>query len=70
MEKAILKVNKDYVIRLIKFKYGTIEKYLKTHKISRVRLWQILNHPHSSKDVKSLQDLSNNLEVNIDTILL
>lgn len=66
----MIQVNKDYVIRLIKFKFGTIENYLKTFKLSRMRLWQVLNMPHNSKDVKSLQDLSRNLEVNIDTILL
>ena len=59
--ECMIQVNKDYVIRLIKFKYGTIEKYLKVHKISRMRLWQVLNKPHKQKDVKSLQDLANNL---------
>ena len=68
--ECIIQVNKDYVIRLIKFKYGTIEKYLKVHKISRMRLWQVLNRPHKQKDVKSLQDLATNLEVSIDSILL
>ena len=69
-EKKMFKVNKDYVTRLIKFKFGTIENYLKTFKISRMRLWQILNNPHIEKNVKSLQDLAKNLDVSIDSILL
>ena len=70
MQKSMIKVNKDYVIRLIKFKFGTIQNYSKTFKISRMRIWEILNKPHIEKNVKSLQDLAKNLEVSIDSILL
>ena len=70
MKRAAIKLDKEQVNRLVRFKFGTIENYLKTYKITRMRYWQILNEPHLSKDVKCLQDLANNLEVSIEEILL
>ena len=70
MKRAAIKLNKEQVNRLVRFKFGTIENYLKACKITRMRYWQILNKPHLSKDVKCLQDLANNLEVSIEEILL
>lgn len=68
--KSLIKVDKEKINRLVKFKYGTIEKYLKEAGISRMRYWQVLNQPHLSKEVKCLQDLAKNLDVSIETILL
>lgn len=68
--RCLVIVDAEKVNRLIKFKFNTIEAYLQKYSISRQRLWDILNRPHSSKNAKCLQDLANNLEVSIDTILL
>ena len=68
--KATIKVDKEKVMFHIRFKYGTIEKYLKAAGITRMRFWQVLNQPHLSKEVKCLQDLAKNLEVSIETILM
>ena len=62
-------LDQEKIKRLIKFKYGSIEKYCQDKNISRMRLWKILNNPHFSPDVKCLQDLSRNLEVSINEIL-
>lgn len=70
MKKAAIRLNKEQVNKLVRFKFGTIENYLKANKISRMRYWQILNEPHLSKDVKCLQDLASNLEISIEEILL
>ena len=68
--KATIQVNKERVKKLVKFKYGSIENYLKKYGISRQWFELVLSKRHLSKDNKSLQDLSKNLEVSIDTILL
>ena len=68
-KKCSIKLDKDKVNRLVKFKYGTIENYLKKEGITRMRFWQILNQPHLSKDVECLQNLASKLDVNIQEIL-
>ena len=68
-KKAFIKVDQEKVKRLAKFKFGTIENYLKYAGISRMRFWYVLNQPHTSKNIKCLQDLAKNLEISIDTIL-
>ena len=70
MNKSSIRVDKEKVNRLVKYKFGTIEKYLKEFGISRMRYWQVINKPHLSKEVKCLQDLAKNLDVSIETILL
>lgn len=69
-KKASVVVNKDLVNRLVKYHYGTIENYLKKFSISRMRYWQVLNMVHISKDVKCLQDLASNLQVEVEQIIL
>ena len=70
MKGQKIMLDQEKVKRLIKYKYGTIEKYCQNNNISRMRLWKILNNPHFSPDVKCLQDLSNNLGVSIQDILM
>ena len=65
-----IRLDKEKVIRLVNFKYGSVKKYAKENGISRVRFYQILNEPHLSKDAESLQKLASNLQVSIETILL
>lgn len=43
MKKRTIRINKDLVKKHIKFRYGTITKFLEDFGISKVRLWQILN---------------------------
>lgn len=64
-----IRVNKDYVTRLVKYKHGTIENFLKSYKITRMRFWQILNQPHLSKEVPCLQKLAEFLKVTVDEIV-
>lgn len=68
-KKCVIRLDRDKVIRLINFKYGSVKQYAKEHGISRVRFYQILNEPHLSKDVECLQKLASNLEVSIQKIL-
>lgn len=68
--KAKVVLDKEKVNRLVKYKYGTIEAYLKKFHLTRMRFWQILNRPHLTKDVKCLKDLADNLNINIDEVLL
>lgn len=70
MKRAKIILDKDKVNKLVKGKFGTIENYLKYAGITRMWYWQILNRPHLTRDTKCLQDLSRNLEVSIDTILI
>lgn len=69
-KNCMIKLDKDKVIRLVNFKYGSVKQYAKENGISRVRFYQIINEPHLSKDAESLQKLASNLEVSIETILL
>ena len=69
-KKCVIRLDRDKVIRLVNFKYGSVKQYAKEHGISRVRFYQILNEPHLSKNVESLQKLASNLDVSIETILL
>ena len=68
-KKCVIRLDKDKVIRLVNFKYGSVKQYAKEQGISRVRFYQILNEPHLSKDVECLQILASNLKVSIDEIL-
>lgn len=65
-----IKVNKDFVNRLVKYRHGTIESFLEVYGISRMRYWQILNQPHFSKEVPSLTKLADFLGVTVEEILL
>lgn len=65
-----IRVNKDYVNRLVKFKFGTISNYIKKFNMSRMRYWQILNMAHLHKNVKCLTELASNLGVDVEEILL
>ena len=65
-----IRVNKDFVNRLVKYRHGTIESFLECYGISRVRYWQVLNQPHLSKEVPSLTKLADFLGVTVEEILL
>ena len=67
--KAEIRVNKDKVNRLVKYKYLTIENFLKHWGISRMRYWQIINQPHLSLEVPSLVKLAYFLEVDVKEII-
>lgn len=64
-----IKVNKDFVNRLVKYRHGTIESFLEVYGISRMRYWQILNQPHLSKEVPSLTKLADFLGVTVEEII-
>ena len=64
-----IRVNKDYVNRLVKYKHGTIESFLGYYKITRMRYWQILNQPHLSKEAPCLKNLAEFLGVKVDEII-
>ena len=63
-----IRVNKDFVTRLVKYKFGTIKSFLECYHITRMRFWQILNQPHLSKEVPSLVNLAGFLRVTVDEI--
>ena len=63
------RVNKDFVIRLVKYKHGTIESFLGCYGISRMRFWQVLNQPHLSKEVPCLTRLADFLGVTVEEII-
>ena len=67
--KCEIRVNKDFVNRLVKYRHGTIESFLKCYKITRMRYWQILNQPHLSKEVPCLTKLAEFLHVTVDEIV-
>ena len=64
-----VRVNKDFVTRLVKYRHGTIESFLGCYGISRMRFWQILNQPHLSKEVPCLVKLADFLKVKVDDIV-
>ena len=69
-KRCEIRLDKEKVIRLVNFKYGSVKKYAKENGISRVRFYQIINEPHFSKYAESLQKLAESLQVSIETILL
>lgn len=64
-----IRVNKNFVNRLVKYRHGTIESFLDCYGISRVRYWQVLNQPHLSKEVPSLTKLADFLGVTVEEII-
>ena len=64
-----VRVNKDFVTRLVKYRHGTIESFLGCYGISRMRFWQILNQPHLSKEVPCLTKLAEFLNVKVEEII-
>ena len=67
--KAEIRVNRDYVNKLVKYKHGSIESFLKCYKITRMRYWQILNQPHLSKDVPCLIKLADFLGITVEDMI-
>ena len=67
--KCEIRVNKDLVNRLVKYRHGTIESFLGCYHITRMRFWQILNQPHLSKEVPCLTKLAEFLHVTVDEIV-
>lgn len=64
-----IRVNKDFVNRLVKYRHGTIESFLEVYGISRMRYWQILNQPHLSKEVLCLVKLADFLGITVEEII-
>ena len=67
--RCSVKVNKEFIEKLIKYKYGTIGSFLDSYGITRMRFWQVVNEPHVSKDVECLTKLADFLNVPIDDLL-
>ena len=53
------KVNKETVIKLIIYNYGSIRKYCRSAKISRTWFYEIINKKHRSLDNRSLKRIAN-----------
>ena len=64
-----IRVNKDFVNRLVKYRHGTIESFLEVYGISRMRYWQILNQPHLSKEAPCLVKLADFLGITVEEII-
>ena len=69
MARCEVRVNKEFVTRLVKYKHGTIESFLQCYGITRMRFWQILNQPHLSKEVPCIKKLAEFLSVSVDDIV-
>lgn len=69
MARCEVRVNKEFVTRLVKYKHGTIESFLECYGITRMRFWQILNQPHLSKEVPCIKKLADFLSVSVDDIV-
>ena len=67
--KSEIRVNKEFVTRLVKYKHGTIGSFLSCYGISRMRFWQILNQPHLSKEVPCLKGLAEFLQVPVEDLI-
>ena len=68
-KNCVIRLDRDKVIKLVNFKFGSVKAYAKKYGISRVRFYQIVNKPHLSKDVECLRNLAVNLDVSIQEIL-
>ena len=64
-----IRVNKDFVNRLVKYRHGTIESFLGCYHITRMRYWQIINQPHLSKEAACLKKLAEFLGVTVEEII-
>ena len=68
-KRCNVRVNKELVKREVIYKYGSITNYCKTNGISLMRYYELVNSPHSSENVKCLQELSKNLDLSIYDML-
>lgn len=64
-----IRVNKDFVVRLVKYRHNTITSFCEVYHITRMRFWQILNQPHLSKEVPCLTKLADFLGVTVEEII-
>lgn len=66
---ANIKVDKNKVIRLTLFFYGSVRAYCRREKISTARYYEILNVTHASTDVECLKTLAKNLKTTVGEII-
>ena len=69
-KKCSVKLNKEKVLREVRYMYGNVHNYCAYAKISTVRFYEIINTPHQSKNAPCLQKLAHLLNTSIDTMLL
>ena len=69
-KKCVIRLNKEKVLREVRYKFGNVKNYCYYAHISTVRFYEIINTPHLTKEAPCLQKLTSLLQVSIDTILL
>ena len=69
-KRCNVRVNKDFVKRRTQYIYGSVKNYCEHTKNTKMRYWQIVNTPHTKKNVKCLQTLATLLDLSIDEIII
>ena len=69
MGKTYYTVNKETVIKLIRFNYGSVRKYCKFAGISATRFYEILNKKHQSLDNMSIRKIALAIFLNPEDIV-
>lgn len=62
-------VDKNHVLRLVRYRYGTVRAYLKAVNMSRTRFYFILRNPHRSEYEDCIKVLAYDLDVPIREII-
>ena len=68
-KNCTVRVNKEKVVRLAKYKYGTISAFCEKLGVSRMRFYEVINSPHLSKESYALEKMSKALGVKVEYIL-
>ena len=68
-KRCTVKVNKEKVIRLVKYKYGDVKAFCKELNVSRQRFYEVINTPHLSKESYALEKISKALDVDVEELL-
>ena len=66
---AHVRVDKNEVIKLTCFFYGSVRAYCQREKISSARYYEILNVTHASTEVECLKTLAKNLKTTVGEII-
>lgn len=64
-----IKLNREFILKNIRYNYRSVAFYCRVVGISRSRFYEILSKPHFSENEKCLQDLSKNLGLSIYDML-
>lgn len=62
-------VDKETVIKLVRFNYRSVRSYCKSNGISTQRFYQIINKKHYKLDNASLQKLANSIYLKPEEIV-